>query len=208
MAQHEQKPRLSTKLLSHSIRLLLSILMRTIRWQHKGMKHLSSSTPCLICSWHNQLAMNGYYLKSKHIACTMVASQHRDGELIASIMASWGFPLIRGSTQSKGALEVTKKMLSLLKQANAKVAMTSDGPRGPKYQAKPGAIRIARQCGADILMMHARPSRFWQLNTWDNFIIPKPFTKITIVIEKLDMPSSLKDHQDITALVNEKLNQI
>jgi lysophospholipid acyltransferase (LPLAT)-like uncharacterized protein len=200
---------LKTKLTSHLLRALLGIIMRTLRWDIQGLEHLRKHTPHgrLICSWHGELALNAFCLKKNQLFCWLMASQHQDGQIIANILDRWRFPMIRGSTQSHGALQATKTMLKLLKTPNTTIGITSDGPKGPRHQVKPGAIRIAKQCGAQILTMRAQASHYWQLNSWDKFIIPKPFCKVCVTIH---VTQDFEDEHDpqCCRLINQQLNSL
>ncbi len=184
------------------LRWLVSGLMKTLRWEVEGLDHLSlpHQQGMLLCGWHDELALSTYYLKIKDIKATMVVSQHQDGQIIADILTYWGFPLLRGSTQSKGALHVTKQMLKDLEKPGYIVALTSDGPRGPRHVMKSGALRIADQCGAKIQFIRAFPTRYWRLNSWDRFIIPKPFSKVIIIIDSGSIIKSNDGTIDIDAM--------
>ena len=175
----------SKKILKNSmIRWMINTLMRTLRWQVKGLELLSpSDKSCLLVFWHDELALTTYCLHRNKITPWAVVSQHSDGQIIADILSSWQFRLLRGSTQSKGAVSASKKMLTLLQQPGNTVILTGDGPRGPRHQVKSGSIRIAQRSGADIILMRASAHRYWRLRSWDQFIIPKPFSRVDIILE-------------------------
>jgi len=180
--------------------------MRTVRWNITGLNVLKDSCPQarLLCSWHGELALNTYMLKKSKIFCWLVVSQHHDGQIIANILEKWKFSLLRGSTNAKGAINTTKSMLSLLKKPNTIIGITADGPKGPRHQSKPGAIRIAQQCGATIILMRAHVSHCWQLNSWDRFVIPKPFSQIHITLQVASLPIDSKS-KTIPAMVDKEM---
>jgi lysophospholipid acyltransferase (LPLAT)-like uncharacterized protein len=108
----------------------------------------------------------------------VVVSEHSDGEIIARILEWMGYRLIRGST-SKGADRALLGIVRTLKDGYD-VAITPDGPRGPARKFAPGAVVAANRAGAPIVPALAHVDRAWKLSSWDGFIIPKPFARITV----------------------------
>jgi lysophospholipid acyltransferase (LPLAT)-like uncharacterized protein len=108
----------------------------------------------------------------------VLVSEHQDGELIARVLEWMGYGLIRGST-SRGAGRALLGLVRTLKEGND-VAVTPDGPRGPRHKVAPGAVIAANRAEAPILPTVAHVDRYWKLRTWDGFVIPKPFARITI----------------------------
>ena len=123
--------------------------------------------------WHSRLLIPVYFYRKKNIH--VLISLSKDGEYIARIFRAFGLGLIRGST-SKGATTALKKMMEVL-NLGFDIAITPDGPRGPKQKANIGAIYLASLSGAPIVPFSFDAKRKIELNSWDNFIIPYPFTK-------------------------------
>ena len=98
-------------------------------------------------------------------------------------MKCFGIDAVRGSS-SRGGI---KALLSLKKWINNgyDVAITPDGPRGPRYVLAPGLILLAQKTQAGILPVRVEYSSFWRLKSWDQFQIPKPFSKVIIIFEPL-----------------------
>ena len=176
------------------IRCTIALLMKTLRWQVVGLEELTTQSQqgILVCAWHDELALTTYFLKKHRVPATMVVSHHQDGQIIADILSDWGFLLLRGSTQSKGAITTAKQMLKDLKKPGHIIALTADGPTGPRHQMKPGAIKVARQCDAKILLLRASVQHCWRLQSWDRFIIPKPFSLAKIILA----PTAVIQHED------------
>jgi lysophospholipid acyltransferase (LPLAT)-like uncharacterized protein len=109
---------------------------------------------------------------------TVLVSEHKDGEIIARIAGAFGFPAIRGST-SRGAV---RSLLSLVRLARsgADVGVTPDGPRGPARSFAPGVVLAAQRASVPLMMIAAHADRCWRLNTWDGFVVPKPFATIFV----------------------------
>ncbi|RBP48696.1 lysophospholipid acyltransferase family protein [Arenicella xantha] len=128
--------------------------------------------------WHNCSTFAPWAMRNRGMTCMVSAS--RDGEYVARLGALFGNKTVRGSS-SKGSSSATRAVLKLLKSGNA-VALTPDGPRGPKYQVQHGVLWLAAVGRAPIVPFHIEASRQWVLNSWDNHRFPKPFSTIHIGI--------------------------
>ncbi len=107
-----------------------------------------------------------------------MVSRSFDGEYIARTIEMLGFSAVRGSSSRGGAVA----LLGLRKFLHAQfpVAFTIDGPRGPKYVAKPGPVLLARETGLPMAAFYVALSNAWVLKTWDEMLIPKPFSKALV----------------------------
>lgn len=159
---------------------VLRALSKTWRYRAIGeepVKELrESGSPILYALWHGQMLPLLWYHRSQGVA--VVVSEHSDGEIIARILEWMGYRLIRGST-SRGADRALLGIVRTLKQGND-VAITPDGPRGPAMKFAQGAIVAANRAKAPIIPTLAHVDRAWTLSSWDGFVIPKPFARITI----------------------------
>lgn len=135
-----------------------------------------AGTPILFALWHGQMLPLLWYHRNQGVA--VVVSEHSDGEIIARILEWMGYRLIRGST-SRGADRALLGIVRTLKDGND-VAITPDGPRGPARQFAQGAIVAANRAKAPVVPALAHVDRAWILSSWDGFVIPKPFARITI----------------------------
>ena len=126
--------------------------------------------------WHGHLLPLLWYHRDESVA--VLISEHRDGELVARAASSLGFRLIRGST-TRGA---DRALISIVRelQAGREVAITPDGPRGPAKKFAPGALIAAQRSDSFIVPTVAVADRAWRLKSWDRFMIPKPFARVTI----------------------------
>ena len=150
--------------------------------------------------WHDQLLLSPFTWQTKN-RIDILISKHKDGDIIADLIKYHGFNSIRGSTNNpskvkeKNTISSIRKIINTLK-ANVSIGITPDGPRGPRHKVSEGTINIARISNKKILPMALAYKEQWVLNTWDKFIIPKPFNKICIVwgdpidieINKIDVP--------------------
>lgn len=126
--------------------------------------------------WHGQLLPLLWHHREQGVI--ILISEHRDGELVARTAESLGYGLIRGSS-TRGA---DRALISLVRelQAGHEVAITPDGPRGPAGTFAPGALVAAQRSDSFILPVAASADRAWRLRSWDRFIVPKPFARVTI----------------------------
>ena len=116
-----------------------------------------------------------YFRKSKAV---ILISRSFDGELITRILKLFGFDAVRGSS-SRGAREGLLGLKHVIETGRTAI-FTADGPLGPIYQTKMGPIKLAQTTGAPIGAFHLQPERAWVINSWDRFLIPKPFTRIIV----------------------------
>ncbi len=135
----------------------------------------------------------------------MVISEHFDGSLIAKSISYFGFETIRGST-SRGAIRALVGAISALK-SGYDVAVTPDGPRGPRRELSDGVVMMAQKSGAKVVVLGTKTSRYWQLSSWDKFKIAKPFGTIDFYAsEPIDLSGVSLD--DAKRVVKEQLDQI
>lgn len=144
----------------------------------------------IIAFWHGKMLV-GWLLAqslSKPTPCYAVVSLSKDGALLANALERLGFGLIRGSS-SRGKEEVKAEMKAKLREGRC-VAITPDGPRGPREVFKYGSIRVASETRTPILFADIEIERKWRLNkSWDRFEIPKPFSRVAIRLARIDAPT-------------------
>lgn len=132
--------------------------------------------PEIYCFWHQcVLPCTVYFRKSNAV---ILISRSFDGELITRILKMFGFGAVRGSS-SRGAREGLLGLKHVIETGHTAI-FTADGPRGPIFQTKMGPIKLAQTTGAPIGAFHLQPERAWVLNSWDRFLVPKPFTRIAV----------------------------
>jgi len=153
--------------------------------------------------WHGHQIAGSHLIRDwmrRGFKAGFVISASVDGEVPASIAKSWGAEVIRGSAQETGAL-VLRDAVEMMKRGVSIVTM-SDGPLGPKHQIKTGTVLVARMGDAPMVPIACAASRAWTTNTWDSFMIPKPFARIVIAVgEPIEVPrglpaSGLEDMRD------------
>ncbi|MEA2705915.1 MAG: hypothetical protein QOH22_703 [Gemmatimonadaceae bacterium] len=158
----------------------LNLLARTWRIRvvngDNVLKLRAAELPFIFALWHGQLLPLLWHHRDEGVK--VLISEHRDGEMVARAAESLGYGLIRGSS-TRGA---DRALISLVRelQAGHEVAITPDGPKGPSGKFAPGALIAAQRSGSFILPVAASASSSWRLKSWDRFMIPKPFARITV----------------------------
>lgn len=184
-------------LLSVIIPPVANLLIRLIYLTCKKEFKLSSnypSEPFIVAFWHGELLMQPFLYKKirKNHKISVMISEHFDGEIIARIISFFGFDTVRGSS-SKGGAKVLIEAIKKIKNGED-IAITPDGPRGPRHSIADGIVVLAQKTNSKIVTFNYVSSNFWQLKSWDRFVVPKPFSKITFFADKvLDISAMSSD---------------
>ncbi len=163
---------------------LAYVLLRILYWSnriHYQLPERLPTEPVVIAFWHGEMLMQPYlYLKlrpqPRRIA--VMIGTHKDGEYIARLIAYFGFDTVRGSSNRNPA----RALLGALRKMHQgyDIAITPDGPRGPRHSVADGIVAIAHKRHCPIIPFTVTASRCWRLRSWDRFLIPKPFGTITL----------------------------
>lgn len=200
-----------TQILAHILNIIIRMLNFTYRYQFVGLDNKAraiESNPAktfVYSVWHNNLVAT--ILGHIGQPFTMVISESKDGELVAVTCEKFGYKPSRGSSTRGGK----KALLEIIKNVKAGRfgAMAVDGPKGPVYEVKPGVVEIARQCGCPILPTSSYANSMWVFEkSWDKFRLPKPFSKVVLVIgEPIFVPAEItrEEFESIQKLVAQKM---
>ncbi len=166
--------------LAHNlIRAYLSTIRKTILREEHIIRALENNQKVVIAILHQRMfGVIDYAKRFGRFSLAAMISQSRDGDLIATVVSRLNFHPIRGSS-SKGGKEALDAVVEYLADHPAAVHAV-DGPRGPKGIVKAGIIRIAQRSGALIYPVIISTNRAWMLKSWDQFLIPKPFSRVMI----------------------------
>jgi len=171
--------------------LLIKIIGRTVRFEVEGWEHWEAATlegriP-IYTFWHNRVFLATYFWRRRGIV--VMTSQSFDGEYIARFIQRFGYGAARGSS-TRGGVGAVVEMVRLMRRGFP-TAFTIDGPKGPRYVAKMGAVLLAKKTGHPILPFNITPARFWQVReSWDLFQVPKPFTRARVrIAQPIFVPS-------------------
>ena len=156
------------------LRLLAFTIRKEVIYQELPDKLWNRGQNFIAAFWHQRLLMMPFVPHPGRVG--MMISQHRDGEFIARAVKLFGIDSIRGST-THGSLSALRGMIRFYR-AGGNLAITPDGPQGPKHVVQIGAIELARQTGAPLFPVTYSASRKKVFKSWDNFIVPFPFSKV------------------------------
>lgn len=151
----------------------------------------------LFALWHGELLPLLWYQRGRNVA--VMISEHRDGEIVAKIAESLGYRTVRGSS-TRGASRALLGLARAIDEGHDG-AITPDGPRGPAHVFAPGGAVAAHRTGVPIVPIRACASRAWRLRSWDRFLIPKPFARVTVTMGPMtrvvaDSPRAAAEQSD------------
>lgn len=176
--------------------------------------------PVIYACWHGRLYIVPHIRPSqKNVNC--IVSNSKDGDVIANVLKRHGFGVIRGSsnktkkegvlfTKDKGGMQVIRQGVRDLRKG-VSLGITPDGPRGPANKFKVNALNMASLSSAPILTFAFSSTRPIIFNSWDKFMIPKPFSKITVVFGEffhIDKTASKEDLEECGQRIEDNLNKI
>ena len=169
--------------LSYLATCCLRLLFLTVRVQHRQI--VDDATPYArpqgtqrftFCMWHDQIVLAVFSLRTWNLAGLI--SQHRDGGYLADSVLIAGIQPVRGST-SRGGAEAVREILD---RPDLHLAMTPDGPRGPRREMKEGIVYISSRSRRPIVPTALVCNRYWTIpGHWSDMVIPKPFSKVILI---------------------------
>ena len=162
---------------SLALRLLSLTIRKKTLYSERFQKSRDQGQPVIGAFWHQRLLMMPFLPRPGRTG--MLISQHRDGEFIARAIKFLGIDSVRGST-TRGSLSALRGMDRYYREGG-NLAITPDGPQGPKHVVQMGVIELARLTGSPIFPLTYGASRKWVLNNWDHFIVPIPFCRIAYI---------------------------
>ena len=187
------------------IQILFYLNKIVINGEEHLLKLINSGRPIMVCVWHGRLLFPSWYIRLKTTNIHAIASRHTDAEIMARILNKWGYGLIRGSTR-KGGKAVVQKMVEVFKNSGT-VAVTNDGPKGPPRIAKAGSTGLALKYNVQVITITGSATKYWQMKSWDRFMLPKPFGKIQLIVSPpLDITEELKKPKEEVQLLSDFMN--
>lgn len=181
-----------------------------------------SKEPMIFCFWHNRLMMIPFVTqksikKYSNYKFMILASRHGDGKFVGRVMEKLNLMTILGSTRDKRkssrGIDVSsfRKIFKGLKKGYS-LGITPDGPRGPNQKINGELINIARLSGAGLVSSSYSCSRFKEINTWDKFKIPLPFSRLCFYADKnpiyVDKNADKEEMKKITIELEGRMNSI
>lgn len=175
--------------------VLIKLIGRTTRLEIEGWEHWEAASVdgCLpiYTFWHDRVFLATYFWQKRRIV--VMTSQSFDGEYIARFIQRLGYGAVRGSS-TRGGVGAIVEMVRLMR-AGVATGFSIDGPKGPRYVAKMGAVLLAKKTGSPILPFSLEAEKFWEAKkSWDAFQVPKPFTRARVIIaQPIYVPADASD---------------
>ncbi len=170
--------------LYHAVRGYAATYRLTVENEHVWMDHMKAGGSVIICCWHQQFfSAIRHFRNYSHLKPPLMISRSSDGGLIAGIAGRTGWDPVRGSSSKGGRDALSEIAQKLLERKIA--AHIVDGPRGPAGKIKAGIIRLAQLGNAAIIPFSVHADRAWYFKSWDRFMVPKPFAKVTLRFDEL-----------------------
>jgi lysophospholipid acyltransferase (LPLAT)-like uncharacterized protein len=181
---------------------LLKALGRSLHYQiddHAGIVGKAVTENYIGALWHNRLLIFPVVLRrffgNRPGAALISASG--DGDLLSDAIHRFDYDVVRGSSSKLGATALLQ--LGDVLAAGRDVVITPDGPRGPAYEIGPGIIFLAQKTGARVLPMNMEYSSCWRVKSWDRFIIPRPFSKVRVIVGEPEQIRSTSTPEEFEA---------
>lgn len=194
-------------LLSVFTRLLYCTLR--IKVSAESAEKFSRSGATVMMIWHNRISMTPYIKTVLRCEAPIygLVSPSKDGAILERYFKFFGIRAVRGSSNKNGA----KAIVSLIRELRNgnDICITPDGPKGPKYEMKAGAMLVCSKSEAKILFMRVKFGKCWAFSkTWDNFTIPKPFSTVVLEADQFESYSELERHADANAMSVEDFSRM
>ncbi len=153
--------------------------------------HPDFRSPAIFLFWHEYILIP-FYLRG-HSNITMLLSRHHDAEWLSAAARHMGFQTVRGST-NRGGVQAIRELFRKSRSTN--LAITPDGPRGPRRRLAPGAVYLASRLGLPLVAIGLGYDRPWRVRrAWDQFAIPRPYSRACAVMSPaLHVPAGLDRH--------------
>ena len=160
---------------------LVSLICKTLRIEQQGSDdefYRDGGKPMIYAIWHGRMVVPLFCRKNRGVS--VLVSEHRDGELVTSTVIASGNMAVRGST-TRGSTRALVQLVRLVRNGE-KIAITPDGPRGPRWKLQPGIIYIAAKSGIPIVPITGSSRFSYFFKSWDLFQLPLPFSRAALVI--------------------------
>jgi len=183
--------------------LLIVAIGRTLRFEIEGWENFQAIGAAgklpIYAFWHERIFASTWFFRNRGIA--VITSQSKDGEYIARFIQRLGYGAIRGSS-TRGGVGALVEMIKAMR-SGIPAAFTVDGPKGPRYEAKPGAVLLAKKTGNPIMPFVVECERFTTIGSWDKLQIPRPFTRAKLIIGDPIYVDPRADDDEIDAKLGE-----
>ena len=179
------RPKRSQRFVAWVVFLVEKLVTASLRcrWRDRsGLTDAPGGQPVIFCLWHNRLAISMVVFRRHRRKLAALVSASKDGALLAAVLGKFGVEQIRGSSSRRGPqalLELTSRA-----QMGFDLAVTPDGPKGPRYVVQAGVIALAQLTGLPIIPVTCNTRRKICLKSWDRFQIPLPFSRCDLILNE------------------------
>ncbi len=181
---------------------LILVIGKTLKYEQEDWENFEAIEKAgkipIYTFWHNRIFAGTYYFRNRGIV--VMTSQSFDGEYIARFIQRLGYGTVRGSS-SRGAVSALVELIRVMKKGLA-AGFTIDGPKGPRYVAKMGACLLAKKTGNPMMPFVVECRDYWEVGSWDKLQIPKPFTRVKIIIGKPIYVNADADEENLESIRN------
>jgi len=182
LSAYSLQQKIAIHFIERAFYLLIKLVGKTIRFETDGWENFEriergGKIP-IYSFWHNRIFAGTYFFRNRGIV--VITSQSFDGEYIARFIGRFGYGAVRGSS-TRGGVGALVQMIRLMKRG-LPMGFTVDGPKGPKYVAKTGAVLLAKKTGNPLMTFVVECEKNWTIKSWDKLQIPKPFTRAKIFV--------------------------
>jgi lysophospholipid acyltransferase (LPLAT)-like uncharacterized protein len=172
------------RMIGLTLSLLVRLWARTLRIRFIDRSELGperAAPPVIWCFWHNRILLMPWIYRRwfRQRLGTVITSPSTDGEVLAATLRWFGLEAVRGSSSRSGVRALVAARRAIV--SGRDMAITPDGPRGPRYVLSPGVVRLSQLTGAPVLPFHIRFGRCIRLRSWDGFILPLPCSRVEVV---------------------------
>jgi lysophospholipid acyltransferase (LPLAT)-like uncharacterized protein len=170
---------------------VIRVLGPTLRFEVLGWHHAeevhASGRRCVWAFWHRAILPIVWW--ARNMGIVVMNTTAFDGQWTRKVIERLGFGTAQGSS-SRGGLRGLAVMAKRIEEGRD-CAFTIDGPRGPRYVAKPGPVMLARRTSCPVMVFHAGTEHGKTFEkTWDHFLLPRPFSRAVIVFARpIEVPS-------------------
>ncbi len=189
------------------IRIYGATFRLTVENEKQWIDYLHNGGRVLLCCWHQQFfSVIRYFKKYGIYKPGLMISKSADGKVIAGVANRTGWYTVRGSSSRGGRSALHGMILRLTETGLA--GHIVDGPQGPAGVVKAGAIRMASAAGAVLVPFYASADKAWYFNSWDAFMLPKPFARLTLRFDDMmacPVPETKEAFENRRALLEEKM---
>jgi len=174
--------------------VLIRVIGSTVRVETSGQQILDairgSGRLPIYAVWHDRIFLGTYLLRDSH--AVFLTAPSFDGEYIARFLQRFGYGVVRGSSTRGGGRGLVEMIRGM--RRGLEMGFTVDGPKGPRYQVKPGILMLAKKTGNPIVPFTVAAEHFWTIDSWDRLQIPRPFTRAKLIYsDPIEVPADATD---------------